>query len=154
VTRLVCNAVYIKEKTPDQFLLSAVRIRTLWTVNSTTIAPSTRLSALILDATTRKQSMNSGLNASNQMVWFSLLLIVRPSVCLSHMFLAQQRCILGLWLLHSTNRKKPCAWQWRIATRVQGTLARPDQGRLRDSCKSEHLAGRWEAFRVSKVDMQ
>ena len=50
---------------PRLFLLSAVRFRTLWTVDCTTTAPSTRLSATTLDVITLT---DSGLSASNRRV--------------------------------------------------------------------------------------
>jgi len=55
---------------PSQFRLSAVRYRTLWTVNCTTTAPSTRLRATTWDVIT---ATDSGSRASNQTVRFTVV---------------------------------------------------------------------------------
>jgi len=68
MTLLKYNAVSIKATTPHRFRLIAVRCRTLWTVNCTTAAPSTRLSATTPDVIT---PTDNGLNASNRKVLFS-----------------------------------------------------------------------------------
>jgi len=93
VTRWKCNVVYIKGTMLHPFRLSAVRIRTLWTVDSTTTAPSTRLSATTLDVTT---TTDSGLNVSNRKVCFLLLI---PSIKVRALSKAVHVCVWSRSLL-------------------------------------------------------